>query len=156
METEPPEVNFEWSEHMQETVILCSELSLVSTAMMRGSMRPSLMSLTPTSSSTTFLFLSSAAASADGSPPLPSAPKSLGSTGVDGAGAAAGAAGAASTGAALAGALPSMRMNLMFAPPICRWRTLTLSALLPSRAVNFPSLTVLSKNPMWPSAPKSL
>ena len=63
LETEPPAVNFEWSEHMHETVILCSWLSLVSTPTTRGSMRPALMSATPTVSSTTFLLLSSASAS---------------------------------------------------------------------------------------------
>ena len=71
LEIEPPAVNFEWSEHMHETVILCSWLSLVSTATTRGSIRPALMSATPTSSSTTFLFLSSASASGSGAPPLP-------------------------------------------------------------------------------------
>ena len=96
LDTEPPDVNFEWSEHMHETVILCSWLSLVSTPITRGSIRPALMSAIPTESSTTFLFSSSASASGLGGPPVPvpSAPNWAGSIGGEG------AAGAAWTAAA--------------------------------------------------------
>jgi len=72
LETEPPAVSLGWSEHMHETVILCSWESLVSTAMTRGSILPALMSDTPTSSSTMFLFFSSASPSGVGLPPVPS------------------------------------------------------------------------------------
>ena len=51
---------------MQLTVILCSSESLVSTATTRGSMRPGLMSATPSLSRAMFLFCSSAWASASG------------------------------------------------------------------------------------------
>src|SRR5690349_13279932 len=80
-DTDPPAVNFEWSEHMHEIVILWSWLSLVSTATTRGSMRPAFRSATPAESSTTFLFDRSASASRDGAPPVPSAPNCDGSTG---------------------------------------------------------------------------
>ena len=50
LETEPPAVNLSWSEHMHVTVILCSWLSLVSTATTRGSIRPALMSAMPSES----------------------------------------------------------------------------------------------------------
>ena len=105
LEIEPPAVNFEWSLHMQDTTILWSSLSLVSTPTIRGSILPALMSATPTSSSTMFLFSSSAAASAFALPPLPSWPSVEGSGGADGAAGAArrGAAGSA-TGAGAAGA----------------------------------------------------
>ena len=99
LEIEPPAVNFEWSLHMQDTTILWSSLSLVSTPTIRGSILPALMSATPTSSSTTFLFSSSAAASAFALPPLPSWPSVEGSGGADGSAAgAAGAAGSATGG----------------------------------------------------------
>ncbi len=109
LEIEPPEVNLEWSEHMHETVILCSWESLVSTPMTRGSILPALMSATPTSSSTMFLFSSSASPSGVGLPPLPSWPSVEGSTSSaatvpGGAGPpAAGAAGATAAGAGAAG-----------------------------------------------------
>ena len=57
---------------MHETTILCSWLSLVSTATIRGSILPALMSDTPTSSNTTFLFSNNARASAFALPPVPS------------------------------------------------------------------------------------
>ncbi len=156
LETEPPAVNFEWSEHMHEIVILCSWLSFVSTPITRGSIRPALMSATPTESSTMFLLFSSASASALASPPVPvpSPPNCDGSIGFDAVAGAVSTAGA--TGAEPAGASPSTRMKTTFAPPpTCAGPRLTWSALLPSSAVNLPSLTVLSRNPMWPSAPKS-
>ena len=78
-------MNLEWSEHMHETVILWSWLSLVSTATTRGSIRPALRSATPVESKTTLLFLSSASVSGLGGPPVPSAPNCAGSTGVAGA-----------------------------------------------------------------------
>jgi hypothetical protein len=121
LETDPPAVNFEWSEHMHEIVILCSWLSLVITATTRGSMRPALMSATPVSSKTTFLFLSRASASGSGAPPVPSAPNCDASTAwlePAGAAAACSTTAGAPAGAAPGAALPSMRMNLMFAPPI--------------------------------------
>ena len=76
-------MNFEWSEHMHETVILCSWLSLVRTPTTRGSIRPALMSAIPVESSTMFLLSSSASASALGGPPVPvpSPPNCLGSIG---------------------------------------------------------------------------
>ena len=76
-------MNLEWSEHMHETVILWSWLSLVSTATTRGSIRPALRSETPSASKTTFLFSSSACVSGVGAPPLPSAPSCDGSTGAE-------------------------------------------------------------------------
>src|ERR687892_683305 len=51
---------------MHETVISCSWESLVKTAITRGSIRPALRSATPTSSSTTFSFLSNASPSGGG------------------------------------------------------------------------------------------
>ena len=69
---EPPAVNLSWSEHMHDTVILCSWLSLVSTPITRGSILPALMSDTPTSSKTMFLFSSNASPSGVGLPPEPS------------------------------------------------------------------------------------
>ncbi len=158
LETEPPAVNFEWSEHMHETVILCSWLSLVSTPITRGSIRPALMSAIPTESSTMFLLLSSASASALGGPPVPvpSPPNCLGSIGCDAAAGGAPTAAGSTGGAAPAGALPSTRMKTTFAPLVVRGTSPTRSLLLPSSAVNLPSLTSLLRNPMWPSAPKSL
>ena len=92
-------MNFEWSEHMQETVIVCSLESVVSTATMRGSIRPALMSATPTESRITRLFSSRACAAASGGPPVPvpSAPNCAGSIGAAGA---AGATGATAPGTA--------------------------------------------------------
>ena len=62
---------------------MCSLESLVSTATMRGSIRPALMSETPTESRITRLFSSSACAAASGGPPVPvpSAPNWPGSIG---------------------------------------------------------------------------
>ena len=107
--TEPPAVSLEWSLHMQLTVILCSSESLDRTATTRGSIRPALMSATPSPSSTTFLFSNSASAAASGVPPLPSAPNCAGSIdppegGASTAGAGVGAASAAATCGGAAGA----------------------------------------------------
>ena len=159
-------MNLSWSEHMHVTVILCSPESLVSTATTRGSIRPALMSEMPSASKTMFLLCSSASASAPGGPPLPSPPNCVGSMGADEPAAGAGAwsatcatalpCGAATCcAAAPPGALPSTRMNLMFALPIERSVLVTASALLPSSALNLPPWTVLSRNPMCPSEPKS-
>ena len=68
-------------EHMHETVILWSWQSLVSTPTIRGSILPALMSATPTSSNTTFLFLSSASPSGSGLPPRALGPNWSGSIG---------------------------------------------------------------------------
>src|SRR5215216_5892105 len=92
---------------MHDTTILWSWLSFVTTATIRGSIRPALMSATPVESSTTFLFRSSATASAFGLPPLPSRPNCDGSTGSEDA-CGCGAAGSAA-GARLAGASESER-----------------------------------------------
>ena len=56
---------------MHETTILWSWLSLVSTPTIRGSIRPALMSATPTESKVTFLFSRIARISASGLPPVP-------------------------------------------------------------------------------------
>jgi hypothetical protein len=80
LETEPPVVNFGWSDSVAEIVILWFSLSFVRTDTIRGSIRPSFMSLMPAASSTTFLFCSSASVSGDGGPPVPSAPNWAGST----------------------------------------------------------------------------
>ena len=88
---------------MHETTILCSWLSFVSTAMIRGSIRPALMSATPTESNVMFLFSRIASASASGLPPVPvpSWPNWSGSIGARFSGA------CGSTGGAAAGACGS-------------------------------------------------
>ena len=54
-----------------------------------------------------------------------------------------------------AGASPLMRMNLTLAWLGRRGTVITRSWLLPSSAVNLPPSTLLARNPMWPSEPKS-
>ena len=116
LDTEPPVVNFGWSDSVAEIVSLWSWLSLVRTDTIRGSIRPPLRSVMPAESNTTFLLSSSATVSGDGGPPVPSAPNWAGSIAPDpddgaaaatsGAAAAAGAAcgsGAAGAGAARLG-----------------------------------------------------
>ena len=68
----PARVNFEWSWHMHDTVILWSWLSLVETPTMRGSIRPALRSATPTSSKHHVLVLQQRQRLRGRLPPVPS------------------------------------------------------------------------------------
>ena len=123
LETNPLVVIRGWSLHMHETTILCSWLSFVSTATIRGSIRPALMSEIPTSSNVTFLFLRIASASASGLPPVPvpSWPNwsaSIGARRSGACGSTGGAAGAAGAGAGVAATSGAAGGGAAFSRPL--------------------------------------
>ena len=103
-----------------------------------------------------FLFSSSASASAFGGPPVPvpSPPNCLGSIGCDAAAGARRRAAVHGRGAARRRVALDADEDDVRAARL-RGTSLTWSLLLPSSAVNLPFWTSLSRNPMWPSAPKS-
>ena len=114
-------MNFEWSEHMHETddLVLGAELGQHGD---HARVDPAVLDVLDRRRrrARRSCSRSSASASAFGGPPVPapSPPNCSGSIGFDGAGASTGGApGAGRRGRRCRDALPSMRMNLTFAPP---------------------------------------
>ena len=67
-------MSFGWSEHIAEIVIRWSRERVVSSAVIRGSMRPARRSAMPSASNVTWWLRNRAAVSADGGPPDPCIP----------------------------------------------------------------------------------